>query len=140
MVELSVSDVTRLVAAAAEVRSRAWAPYSGFKVGAAVLAEDGRIFSGCNVENASYGLSICAERNAVAAAVAAGIDRLAGVAVVTDVSPPVAPCGACRQVLAEFGDYPVVLANLAGDRRLSSVGELLPLAFSAADLTTERRP
>jgi len=140
MTELGDSDLDRLVAAAAEVRRRARAPYSGFAVGAAVLAEDGRLFAGCNVENASYGLSICAERNAVAAAVAAGVERLAGVAVVTDVSPPVAPCGACRQVLAEFGDFPVVLANLAGERRLSSVSALLPLAFSAADLTPDRRP
>ncbi len=140
MTLLAPSDASRLIAAATEVRLRAWAPYSGFAVGSAVLTEDGRIFAGCNVENASYGLSICAERNAVAAAVAAGVRRLAAVAVVTDVSPPVAPCGACRQVLAELGDFPVVLANLAGEQRLSSVGALLPLAFSAADLTSERCP
>ncbi len=140
MTQLAPHDVSRLIAAATEVRLRARAPYSGFAVGAAVIAEDGRIYAGCNVENASYGLSICAERNAVAAAVAAGVERLAGVAVVTDVSPPVAPCGACRQVLAELGDFPVVLANLAGEQCVSSVGELLPFAFSAADLVGARHP
>ena len=115
--------------AAAEVRSRAHAPYSGFAVGAAVLDASGRISVGCNVENASYGLSVCAERHAVAAAVAAGAAGLRGLAVVTDTVPPASPCGACRQVLAEFGDFQVVLASLRGDRQVTTVGELLPLAF-----------
>jgi cytidine deaminase len=103
-------------------------------VGAAVLGADGCIHVGCNVENASYGLSVCAERHAVAAAVAAGTSVLSAVAVVTESSPPASPCGACRQVLAEFGDFPVILANLAGERRITSVGELLPNAFTPESL------
>ncbi len=120
--------------AALEVRGNAHAPYSGFKVGAAVLDDDGRIFTGCNVENASYGLSVCAERHAVAAAVAAGARRLRSVAVASQTSPPVAPCGACRQVLAEFGVHEVVLVNTMGERVETSLAELLPSPFLAADL------
>jgi cytidine deaminase len=104
-------------------------PYSGFHVGAAVLSASGTIYMGANVENASYGLSVCAERNAVAAAVASGRSTFEGVAVVTASSPAASPCGACRQVLAEFGDFPVVLADLDGDRRMTSVRDLLPDAF-----------
>jgi cytidine deaminase len=85
---------------------------------------------GCNVENASYGLSVCAERHAVAAAVAAGEYGIEALAVVTDMSPPASPCGACRQVLVEFGDFPVILANPAGERVLTRVGDLLPDAFT----------
>ena len=129
MTGLSEKEIDRLVEAATSVRAHARAPYSGFAVGAAVLSADGCIHVGCNVENASYGLSVCAERHAVAAAVAAGASGLSAVAVVTDLSPPASPCGACRQVLAEFGDFPVILANLAGERRITSVGELLPNAF-----------
>ena len=129
MTELSEKEIDRLVEAATSVRARARAPYSGFAVGAAVLSTDGCIHVGCNVENASYGLSVCAERHAVAAAVAAGTDVLSALAVVTDSSPPASPCGACRQVLAEFGEFPVILGNLAGERRITSVGELLPNAF-----------
>jgi cytidine deaminase len=103
-------------------------------VGAAVLGADGSVHVGCNVENASYGLSVCAERHAVAAAVAAGTEVLRAVAVVTDLVPPASPCGACRQVLTEFGEFPVILANLAGDRIVTSVGELLPNAFTPESL------
>ncbi len=130
MTELSEKEIDRLVEAATTVRTRARAPYSGFAVGAAVLSADGCVHVGCNVENASYGLSVCAERHAVAAAVAAGTSGLSAVAVVTDSSPPASPCGACRQVLAEFGNFPVILANLAGARIVTSVGELLPNAFT----------
>ena len=112
------------------MREKAWAPYSGFAVGAAVLAADGRVFVGCNVENASYGLSICAERNAVAAAVAAGARDLTAVAVVTDADPPAPPCGACRQVLAEFGNLTVVLAGTAGATTVTTVADLLPAPFT----------
>jgi cytidine deaminase len=102
-------------------------------VGAAVLDEAGRIHVGCNVENASYGLTICAERNALAAAVAAGARRLTAVAVVTASAPPSSPCGACRQVLAQFADpqVPVLLAGPRGAGALShTVAELLPHAFT----------
>ena len=129
MTELTEKEIDRLVEAATSVRARAWAPYSGFAVGAAILDSDGCVHVGCNVENASYGLSVCAERHAVAAAVAAGAEVLGAVAVVTDSSPPASPCGACRQVLAEFGDFPIVLVNLAGERKITNVGELLPNAF-----------
>jgi cytidine deaminase len=126
--------IDQLVAAAASVRKMAHAPYSDYLVGAAVLTTDGRVFTGCNVENASYGLSVCAERHAIAAAVAAGCRDFAGVAVVTQSDPPAAPCGACRQVLAEFGDFPVILAGLDGYQRSTTVKTLLPIAFDPTTL------
>ncbi len=134
MPDLSPETIDRLVEAASEVREKAHAPYSSFRVGAAVIDAEGRMHVGCNVENASYGLSVCAERHAVAAAVSAGGECIEGLAVVTDTSPPSSPCGACRQVLVEFGDFPVILANLEGDRTLTSVAELLPDAFTPASL------
>jgi cytidine deaminase len=127
--ELAPATVKRLVEIARRVREHAYAPYSSFPVGAAVLSEDGRVFAGCNVENSSFGLTICAERNAVAAAISAGA-RPVAVAVVTR-DPGVGPCGACRQVLAEFSqDMPVVTAAATGDEvRLTTLRELLPGAF-----------
>lgn len=101
----------KLVEAAWEARERAYAPYSKFKVGAAVLLEDGRIFTGCNVENLSFGLTICAERVAIGTLVAAGGGPISCLLVVADTEIPVSPCGACRQVMAEFGVPRVVLAN-----------------------------
>ena len=103
-----------LVPAAMAARQHAHAPYSNFRVGAAVATLDGRVFTGCNVENLSYGLTICAERNAVFAAVAAGVREFDAIAIVADTREPVSPCGACRQVLAEFGDFKVVSATLDG--------------------------
>jgi cytidine deaminase len=138
MPDLSAEIVNRLVEAAAAVRKNAHAPYSGFAVGAAVLDQHGRIHSGCNVENASYGLSVCAERNAVAAMTAAGERRIKALAVVTDTDPPTSPCGACRQVLVEFGQFPVILANLSGERVRTSVGDLLPDAFTPETLVTRK--
>lgn len=118
---------------ARQARARAYAPYSHFAVGAALLTRDGRRFAGCNVENAAYGLCNCAERTALFAAVAAGCapGDFAALAVVADTPAPVSPCGACRQVLAELcdADMPVWLGNLAGDVQRSSVAELLPGAF-----------
>jgi cytidine deaminase len=108
-------------------RARAYAPYSKFQVGAALLSEDGRVFHGCNVENLSYGLTHCAERVAIGAAVAAGIRRFVAVAVVADTAVPISPCGACRQVLAEFGVPLVVLANRS-ERLEFSLDQLLPRA------------
>lgn len=134
--ELTLETIGRLIAAAATAREDAYAPYSGFRVGAALMLSDGRLVAGCNVENASYGLSVCAERNAVAAAVAGGSTSFAALAVVTDSSPPSTPCGACRQVLSEFGDMPVILANTANERKLTSVAELLPNAFDGDALSS----
>jgi cytidine deaminase len=121
-----------LVAAARAVRSHAHAPYSKFKVGAAVRDERGRIHVGCNVENASYGLTVCAERNAVAAAVAAGARRIRVVAVASGARPPASPCGACRQVIAELGgaDTEVLIAGATGAPERTTLGALLPRAFS----------
>ena len=127
----------RLIAAATAVRDNAYAPASKFRVGAAVLAADGRIFAGCNVENASYGLTICAERAAVCAAVAAGVRSLAAVAVTTDLAEPASPCGACRQVLAEFGRSMVVLlSGRGGALRTTTLAELLPSPFTFGDFAT----
>ena len=134
MPDLNPETIDCLVAAASEVRDQAHAPYSNFTVGAAIIDAGGRVHVGCNVENASYGLSVCAERHAVAAAVSAGGQGIEGLAVVTDTCPPTSPCGACRQVLVEFGDFPVILANLEGDRTLTSVAELLPDAFTPESL------
>ncbi len=116
-----------LIEAAWAVRGNAHAPYSKFQVGAALLAADGRVFTGCNVENLSYGLTICAERVAVAAAVAAGVREFLGIVVVADTRVPVSPCGACRQVLAEFGVPRVVLANQE-EMLEFQLDELLPRA------------
>lgn len=118
-----------LITAAREVREKAYAPYSRFQVGAALRTASGRIFCGCNVENLSFGLTVCAERAAVFAAVAAGETQFEAIAVVADSVQPVTPCGACRQVLAEFsGDLPICSANLQGRRFESTIAELLPRA------------
>lgn len=127
------SDVQELVDAAAEVRERAYAPYSRFAVGAALRAADGAIYAGCNVENASYGMTICAERNAVAHAVACGARDFTAIAVVT--LNGVSPCGACRQVLAEFNpQMTVILADGAGNQRCYCLADLLPAAFGPDQL------
>ena len=115
-----------LITAAIAARLRAYAPYSQFQVGAALLAADGRIFTGCNVENLSYGLTICAERNALFAAVAAGVREFTAIAIVADTREPISPCGACRQVMAEFGDFAIVSSNLEGRTFESTVATLLP--------------
>jgi cytidine deaminase len=122
---------------ACDAQRRAYAPYSKFRVGAAVRMS-GELFEGANVENASYGLGICAERAAVFAAVIAGAHRLEAVAVCTDASPPSSPCGACRQVLHEFATDPaavtVIAINGRGERRSWTLAELLPDGFSGREL------
>ncbi len=124
--------MTHLVAAAVAARENAFAPYSGFKVGAALLAEDGTVVSGCNVESASYGLTICAERVALVKGVSDGLTRFKCVAVVADTDDLTPPCGACRQLLWEFApDATVVLSNLAGKSETLTVRELLPRGFDA---------
>jgi cytidine deaminase len=120
----------KLLDVAFAVRQKAYAPYSHFLVGAALLADDGTVFPGCNVENISYGATICAERNAVFSAVAAGHQKFKAIAVVGDLPTPITPCGMCRQVLAEFGkDTTVICANLKRDVMVMTVGAMLPAAF-----------
>ena len=143
--KLARSTEDALVDAALRARLRAYAPYSRFLVGAALLAADGAIVVGCNVENASYGLCICAERTAIAAAVAQGhIGDNAGVtaiAVATASSPPSPPCGMCRQFLAEFcTDAAIILVNAAGVRVRTSLKKIFPGTFTKALLETGRAP
>jgi cytidine deaminase len=134
---LATINLDELVAQAAAAREHAYAPYSRFAVGAALLGESGRVYSACNVENAVYGLSMCAERNAVFQAAAAGERKVLALAVVTESGAT--PCGACRQVLREFavGDAStlmVIVADTSGNRREYTLRELLPDSFSAAEL------
>ena len=131
-----MSDVDRLVAAARQARERALAPYSKFKVGAALETADGTIITGCNIENASYGLTVCAERVAMFKALSDGHRRFTRMAVVADTVAPTSPCGACRQVLWEFGhDLEIVLANLTEVTGRHQMTELLPFPFSGRLLT-----
>ncbi|QAA75992.1 MAG: Cytidine deaminase [Candidatus Bipolaricaulis sibiricus] len=128
-------DESRLVAAAVEARRRAYAPYSGFPVGAALLSKGGRLFTGCNVENASYGLTVCAERVALFKAVSEGVREFEAIAVACG-DGPCSPCGACRQALYEFApDLKVILADAEGRSwEVTSLPELLPRAFGPSDL------
>ncbi|HET9209101.1 MAG TPA: cytidine deaminase [Thermoanaerobaculia bacterium] len=124
-------DWEPLVTAARAARERAYAPYSHFAVGAALLMEDGSIHAAANVENCIPALSICAERNAMSAAASAGLRRPRAVAVVTDASPPARPCGLCRQTLIEFArDLPILVVNVHGDREETTLAELFPQPFS----------
>jgi len=122
-------DHDELIAKARDAMERAYAPYSGFRVGAALLGEDGSIHTGCNVENASYGLTICAERAALAGAVARGVRRFRSVAIATSGSRAVSPCGACRQVLAEFSPGMTVVSASGEDRKAWTLDQLLPEPF-----------
>lgn len=123
-----------LIAAAARARGGAYAPYSRFRVGAAVRTAGGTVYTGANIENASYGLSHCAERVAIHKAVSEGHRRLEVIAVVADGTSPAMPCGACRQVMAEFGVRRVIVATPAGRRRIRTLGQLLPEPFLAGRL------
>lgn len=129
-----VSDES-LIAAAWGARERAYAPYSGFAVGAAVLTASGKVFTGSNVENATFPLTVCAERVAIATAVAAGEREVVTVAVVTQTDPPAAPCGGCRQVIHEFGQQArVLVGGSTGVVSVYRIGELLPHAFGGGFL------
>jgi cytidine deaminase len=130
MSALDAELLERLRSAACDASDRAYAPYSGFRVGAACVTASGRIYTGSNVENASYGLTICAERNAVFQAVAAGDRDLRALVVYTPTRDPTPPCGACRQVMCEFGEQIVVIACCENETVLESTsGKLLPERF-----------
>lgn len=130
-----MSDEEKLIAAARQAREHAHAPFSEFRVGAAVRTKSGRTFGGCNVENASYGLTICAERVAIFKAISEGEREFEAIAVVTDADALTPPCGACRQIIWEFcGDVPVILANLKGKVERESSSKLLPRPFDSSNL------
>ncbi|WP_026565931.1 cytidine deaminase [Bacillus sp. UNC41MFS5] len=125
-----------LIVEANKARELAYVPYSNFKVGAALLSKDGQVFHGCNIENAAYSMTNCAERTALFKAYSDGITQFASLVVVADTEGPVSPCGACRQVISELCDaeMEVVLTNLKGDIQKILVKDLLPGAFSPKDL------
>ena len=124
------NTLEKLIEAAKRVRENAFAPYSNFKVGAAVETKSGKIFTGCNVENASYGLTVCAERVAIFKAISEGETEFAKIAVVADTPELTPPCGACRQIIWEFcGDIPVIMANLEDETETLQMEELFPRAF-----------
>ena len=125
-----MTDWQPLIEAALDARTRAYAPYSKFQVGAALLGHDGTIFQGANVENRTFGLTVCAERSALVAAVSAGVTRFDALVVVTDTAPPAAPCGQCRDSLAEFAvDLPILLVGTDGEQSVRDLAELLPDPF-----------
>jgi len=131
-------DKEQLIEVAIEARRLSYSPYSHFAVGAALLCKDGSVYVGSNIENASYPLSMCAERNALYSAFMDGRskDDFVGLAVVGDTDAPISPCGACRQVLSELFpiDAPIYMANLRGDITTTTIAELLPFAFDGSDL------
>lgn len=130
-------DMEKLIVESKKARDKAYVPYSKFPVGAALVAEDGTIYHGCNIENSAYSMTNCAERTAFFKAVSEGVHTFKALAVVGDTEGPISPCGACRQVIAEFceGSMPVYLTNLKGDVLETTVAELLPGAFSKEDLS-----
>ncbi len=130
-------DIQTLIDKAKDARKNAYAPYSKFQVGAAVFTKNKQIYQGCNIENASYGLSNCAERTAIFKAVSEGDKEIEAIVVIGDTEGPISPCGACRQVMAEFlnEDTKVILTNLKGDTVETAINKLLPGSFSAKDLT-----
>jgi cytidine deaminase len=129
-------DKNMLVEKAIEARSKAYVPYSKFQVGAAIITSNDQLYLGCNIENASYGLTNCAERTAIFKAVSEGDTEIKAIAVVGDTEGPVSPCGACRQVIAEFAteETKIYLANLNGDVKETTISEILPGYFSSKDL------
>jgi len=130
-----IIDWPGLRAAATAAAERAYAPYSGLRVGAAGLAADGQVVTGCNVENATYGLTVCAERVAILKAISEGERGFDAIAVVTDTDALTPPCGACRQLIWEFcGDVPVILANLKGKVEIIAMKDLFPKPFDASSL------
>jgi len=130
-----MSDHESLITAAKQIRENAHAPYSNFRVGAAVRAGSGRIFGGCNIENATFGLTVCAERIAIFKALSEGERNFDAIAVVTDTERLTPPCGACRQIIWEFcGDVPVILTNLQGQKETIAMRDLFPKPFDSSNL------
>lgn len=129
-------DIEQLIEEAKEARKQAYVPYSKFAVGAALLTENGKVYRGCNIENAAYSMANCAERTVLFKAISEGEKNFKLLAVVADTNRPCSPCGACRQVISEFcpPDMKVILTNLKGDLLETTVKELLPGAFNAGDL------
>ena len=130
---MTEQEIQNLIDRAIVAREKTYSPYSHFGVGAALVCEDGSIYEGCNIENASYGLTNCAERTAIFKAVSEGYTKFKALAVVADTGP-CAPCGACRQVISEFEIPQIILANLKGNYRVVSLDELLPFRFGADSL------
>ena len=128
-------EIQKLMDCAIKARENAYSPYSHFAVGAALLCEDGTLYEGCNIENASYGLTNCAERTAIFKAVSEGHIKFKALAVVADTEGPCAPCGACRQVMAEFKIPLLIMGNLMGNIKIVTIEELLPFSFSECDIT-----
>lgn len=128
-------EIQKLMDCAIKARENAYSPYSHFAVGAALLCEDGTLYEGCNIENASYGLTNCAERTAIFKAVSEGHIKFKALAVVADTKGPCAPCGACRQVMAEFKIPLIIMGNLMGNIKIVTIEELLPFSFSECDVT-----
>ena len=128
-------EIQKLMDCAIKARENAYSPYSHFAVGAALLCEDGTLYEGCNIENASYGLTNCAERTAIFKAVSEGYIKFKALAVVADTEGPCAPCGACRQVMAEFKIPLIIMGNLMGNIKIVTIEELLPFSFSECDVT-----
>ena len=127
-------ETQKLMDCAIKARENAYSPYSHFAVGAALLCEDGTLYEGCNIENASYGLTNCAERTAIFKAVSEGHIKFKALAVVADTEGPCAPCGACRQVMAEFKIPLIIMGNLMGNIKIVTIEELLPFSFSESEL------
>lgn len=128
-------EIQKLMDCAIKARENAYSPYSHFAVGAALLCEDGTLYEGCNIENASYGLTNCAEQTAIFKAVSEGHIKFKALAVVADTEGPCALCGACRQVMAEFKIPLIIMGNLMGNIKIVTMEELLPFSFSECDVT-----
>ena len=131
---MTESEIQNLMNRAIKARENSYCPYSHFAVGAALLCEDGTLYEGCNIENASYGLTNCAERTAIFKAVSEGHIKFKVLAVVADTEGPCAPCGACRQVMAEFKIPLIIMGNLMGNIKIVTIEELLPFSFSECDV------
>ena len=133
--DMTEQEIQKLIDRAIVAREKTYSPYSHFGVGAVLVCEDGSIYEGCNIENASYGLTNCAERTAIFKAVSEGHTKFKALAVVADTEGPCAPCGACRQVMAEFKIPLIIMGNLMGNIKIVTIEEQLPFSFSECDVT-----